>query len=199
MHCEICGLQLDDAAGACARGHQRGASGGLARNAYGDLARDLAQDLARSMTDSLLASSQQLADLTRYPEATGPLTMAELRGTANRLVGATSDASLEQLLSPDVARLNIDGLRISDLIDRKGNDIDVVKKGLLFLKHSRFREAMQWWALHREGLSGDRPKLELLLIMMQAFTCSLAGDREALARARKELAAHPAANQLRRC
>jgi len=170
----------------------------LARNEYGDLARDLAQDLARSMTDSLLASSQQLADLTRYPEATGPLTMSELRGTANRLVGTTSDASLEQLLSPDVARLNIDGLRISDLIDRKGNDIDVVKKGLLFLKHSRFREATQWWALHREGVKEDRPKFELLLIMMQAFTCSLAGDREALARARKELAAHPAANRLRR-
>lgn len=100
-------------------------------------------------------------------------------------------AQLEQVLSGSSDRLDLEGLDLTKLLDRSGEGLALVRKGLVFLKHRRFAEALEWWSVNRQGLDPGQGRLELLLLVMEAFTYSLQGDAQRLAAVRGDIRRHP--------
>jgi hypothetical protein len=97
---------------------------------------------------------------------------------------------LEQLLARDANDIAMDGIQLASLVDHAGDDVKILKRGLLFLRHRRFSEACEWWNLQRQALDPSQRRFELLLLLMEAFTQTLAGDGEAAARTRRRIREH---------
>ncbi|MBA3539878.1 MAG: hypothetical protein H0T79_09635, partial [Deltaproteobacteria bacterium] len=105
-------------------------------------------------------------------------------------------ADLENSLTLDAA-IALDGITLSDLVDKRGDDMKIVKRGLVFLKNRRWNEALEWFSLNREALDPSRDRLELLLLLMEAFTHRLAGDPGRAAQAGQRITAHPLFKRMR--
>ena len=59
---------------------------------------------------------------------------------------------------------------LADLIKDGGEAQAILKKGLVFLKHRRFAEALEWWTLNRQSLDPSSSRLSLLLLVMETLT-----------------------------
>ncbi len=86
---------------------------------------------------------------------------------------------------------------LAELIKDGGEAQSILKKGLVFLKHRRYPEALEWWALHRQGLDPASSRLTLLLLVMETLTYLWSGHPERAAAVRSQLTAHPLFRQLR--
>jgi len=200
VRCENCDRAIDDLRAACpfCRMPRGGAS--LARAAGGD---DDAWGggLAKVMTGGLLARDAAIDALLldRELDVQGPLAPSELGAALARVDEAALPTlnALEDLLVKDAAEVALDGITLVALVDRGKDDLKILKRGLTFLKHGRHGDALEWWVLQREGLDATRGRFELLLLLMEAFTCSLAGDGERAASTRRRIREHPLYVQLR--
>ncbi len=188
----------------------RGAGGG-AREGDGGSAGAIEDGLARIMTESYLAKEIPLDALAGagpgLDEGMGFLAPSELRAAVARVEeGEPGIADLEAALAKDLPTVAIEGIQLSRLVDQSGDDPKVLKRGLLFVKSGKFPEAIEWWTLQRERLDvaapggrsdAARARSQLLFLLMEAFTCSLAGDAEGARDVKRKIREHPLFAQLR--
>lgn len=191
MTCTNCGKALDAERATCPFCRApRSLEGGLARAEGGAIE----AGLARVMTEGLLARDDQEEEnfLMRELEIAGPLAPAELGAALARAADADpSIDQLEDLLAKDATDLVVEGIQIASLVDRGGDDLKILRRGLTFLKHQQYPNALEWWTLQRQALDPSRRRFDLLLLMMEAFTHSLARDLDAAAATRKRIREHP--------
>jgi hypothetical protein len=153
--------------------------------------------LDRSLVDSLLARSDTGLDALLARDVSGPLAISELRDAVARVDrGDPSVAELEQSFDR-AAATSLDGIALSELVDSRGADAKLIRRGLVLLRNRRWAEALEWWSLHREGLDPSRDRLELLLLLLEAFTHRLAGNVARAGEVRARIAAHPLYRKLR--
>jgi hypothetical protein len=192
MRCDSCGSELSDLALACPSCRAPCGAFGLALDRGGaQLDRALTDGLARSLAQALLARAEPTDELMRSLDVAGPLAPAELGAAVRQLADSNpSLAELEGLITQDVTRLNVEGLELSRLLDRRA-DLPLLRKGMALLKHRRYEEAAEWWALHREQLDPTERRLDLLLLIMEVFTHTLAGHQARASALRKQLREHP--------
>jgi hypothetical protein len=154
--------------------------------------------LDRIATESRLARADSHLEDLLARDLAGPLAPGELRDALVRVDARTdpSVAELEGSLTRDAA-VALDGITLSELVDSRGDDMKIVRRGLVFLKNQRWREALEWWSLHRESLDPARERLGLLLLLLESFTHRLAGDHRRAAEVHARIVAHPIYRRMR--
>ncbi len=165
------------------------------------LDRIVQQDLQRIRAESLLARQDSAQELTRALDASlaEPLALNEITRSLDRLEGQAlpSFSELEGLLAaPEMTALTLERNLLAELIRDGGSTQSILKKGLVFLKHRRFPEALEWWSLNRQGLDPVSSRLALLLLVMETLTHLWSGHPERAAVARAQINAHPLFKQL---
>ena len=192
--CDNCGVAYDAAAIACPYCRAPRGLAGLSRAPRDD------DRLMRIETESLLARGDAGFEDLLARDVAGPLALGELRDALVRVDDKLdpSVVDLENSLALD-AGLALDGIALSELVGGGGDELKIVKRGLVFLKNQRYREALEWWTLHRESLEHDpsRERLALLLLLMEGFTHRLAGDHRRAAELRARIVAHPLFQRMR--
>ncbi len=168
----------------------------LVSDTSGALDRAVQEDLQRIRADSLLARQDSAQELTRALDAAvaEPLVLSEITRGLDRLEGQAlpSYSELESLLAaPETNDLGIDRSLLTELLGEGGDTQQVLKKGIVFLKHRRFDEALEWWTLHRQGLDPTQSRLSLLLLVMETLTHLWAGHPERAAAVRRQVTSHP--------
>jgi hypothetical protein len=190
--CATCSNAFDDTADVCPYCRAPRGVGGLGRL-------DVLEDrLARVETENMLARVDDGMEDLLTRDMGGPLSPTELRDALVR-VEAQSDPSVDSLegaLTRDAA-IALDGITLSELVDKAGNDMKIVRRGLTFLRNRRWAEALEWWSLHRESLDPSKDRLQLLLLLMEAFTHRLAGDRRRAQEASQRITSHPLYRRMR--
>jgi hypothetical protein len=200
--CDNCGSPYDAAALVCPRCRAPRGLAGLASSSQAHGSPD--DRLGRSVTEQLLARSDAGLEDLLARDLAGPLSLGDLRDAVTR-IDERSDptvAELEGALTLDAA-VALDGITLSDLIDGRGDAGKIVRRGLAFLKNRRWREALEWWSLHRDQLDRTaatdpaNERLGLLLLMMEGFTHRLAGDHRRAADVHARITAHPLFRRMR--
>jgi len=191
--CDNCGSPYDTSAIACPFCRAPRGVAGLASTT-----RNAEDRLDRIVTESLLARSDASVEDLLARDLAGPLSPGDLRDALVR-VDERSDPSVAELegsLTLDAA-IALDGITLSDLVDARGNDMKIVKRGLTFLRNKRWAEALEWWSLHREQLDPSQDRLGLLLLLMEGFTHRLAGEHRRAADVHARIVAHPLYRRMR--
>jgi hypothetical protein len=191
--CENCTSPYDAAAIVCPFCRAPRGVGGLASTT-----RMVEDRLDRMVTEQLLARSDAGVEDLLARDLAGPLSPADLRDALGR-VEQKSDptvAELEGALTFEAA-VALDGITLSDLVDARGNDLKIVKRGLTFLRNKRWNEALEWWSLHRDALDATQERLALLLLLLEGFTYRLAGDHRRAADVQARVVAHPLYKRMR--
>jgi hypothetical protein len=170
--------------------------GNLAFDTSGAMDRMVQQDLERIRTESLLALQDSAQELTRALDASLalPLALCELKEGLDRLEapGLPSFSELEALMSsPESGALAMERNLLADLMRDGGETQTILKKGLVFLKHRRFSEALEWWSLNRQSLDPSSSRLSLLLLVMETLTHLWAGQPDKAAAVREQVRRHP--------
>jgi hypothetical protein len=190
--CDNCGSPYDAAAIVCPFCRSPRGLAGLSRMPGGE------DRLDRIVTENLLARSDAGIEDLLARDLAGPLSPGDLRDALVR-VDARNDpslADLENSLALESA-IAVDGITLAELIDKGGNDLKIIKRGLVFLKKQRWAEALEWWTLNRENLSPAQENLSLLLLLMEGFTHRLAGDHRRAADVHARIAQHPVYRRMR--
>jgi hypothetical protein len=169
---------------------------GLVAGGDADLDRLVRQDLDKVRAELLLERQDASAELTREIEKNirAPLVLGEISGLLDRLDGPVVPTfmELQDLLAvPDSAGLQIERNLLTDLLRDGVEGQSILKTGVLFVKHRRFREGLEWWSLQRESLDPSTSRLHLLLLIMEALTHSWAGDKPRAAAVSAQVLAHP--------
>ena len=176
--------------------------GDLVADTSGGLERAVQQDLQRIRAEAALARNDAANELTRDLDATlvEPLTLGEIAGSLDRLEGRVlpSFTELEGLLAaPETSGLSMERDLLAELIKDGGETQAILKKGLVFLEHRRYPEALEWWTLNRQGLDPATSRLSLLLLVMETLTHLWSGHPERAAAVRSQVTAHRLFRQLR--
>jgi hypothetical protein len=190
--CENCGTAYDASAIVCPFCRAPRGLSGLSR-APGPEDR-----LDRMVTESLLARTDASIEDLLARDLAGPLSPGDLRDALVRVDARTDPtvAELEGSLTLDSA-LALDGISLAELVDKSGDDMKIIKRGLTFLRKRMFAEALEWWSLHREKLDPSKERLALLLLLMEGFTHRLAGDHRRAADVHARIMAHPLFRRMR--
>jgi len=194
--CENCGTAYDASAIVCPFCRAPRGLSGLARNGGPAGSEDRLARMAG--LESLMARSDGNIEDLLARDLAGPLSPGDLRDALVR-VDARNDPSVAELegsLTLESA-LALDGITLSDLVDKSGDDVKIIKRGLTFLRAKRFAEALEWFSLHREKLDPSKERLGLLLLLMEGFTHRLAGDNRRAADVHARVLAHPLFRQMR--
>jgi len=188
MTCDNCGRSYDASARACPYCRAAVHAAGLARV--------VSDPLDRSVADSLLARYDSGIELLLGRELGGPLALDELRDAVARAnSGDPGLAELESSLDHDAA-LALDGIALSELVAPRSTEVKMIRRGLALAKARMWAEALEWWSLHRASHGGNE-RMQLLLLLLEAFTHRLAGDSERAAQAHARIAAHSMYRQIR--
>src|SRR5688500_6976902 len=136
--CENCATPYDASAIVCPFCRAPRGLSGLAR-APGPEDR-----LDRMVTESLLARSDAGIEDLLARDLAGPLSPGDLRDALVRVDSRTdpSVAELEGALTLESA-LALDGITLADLVDKSGDDVKLIKRGLTFLRAKRYHEALE--------------------------------------------------------
>jgi hypothetical protein len=190
--CENCGTGYDASAIVCPFCRAPRGLGGLARLP------DDNDRLDRIVTENLLSRSDASVEDLLARDLAGPLSPGDLRDALVRVDERLdpSVAELEGALTLDAA-IALDGITLADLVDKGGNDLKIIKRGLTFLKAKRFAEAIEWFTLNRENLAPSQDRLALLLLLMEAFAHRLAGDPRRAEAVNVKIVAHPVYRKMR--
>jgi len=162
----------------------------------GSIDRAVQQDLQRIRAESLLARHDSVQELTRALDASlaEPLALSELSGGLDKWEGQwlPSFTELEALMAgPETSGLSMERNLLAELIRDGGETQFILRKGLAFLKHGRFTEALEWWTLHRQSLDPSSSRLTLLLLVMETLTHLWSGHPERAATVRNQVISHP--------
>ena len=203
--CANCNAPMPEERETCPYCRAPRGAGGLARAGEHGSARAIEDGLARIVTESLLAKEIPLDEAllafgagAGTDERAGFLAPSELHAAVARVEDAEPKlADLEALLAKDLPAVAIEGIQLSRLVDRSGDDVKVLKRGLLFVKAGKYAEAVEWWQLQRERLDASRARSHLLFLLMEAFTCSVARDSEGARDAKRRVREHPLFAELR--
>lgn len=190
--CDNCGSPYDAAAIVCPFCRSPRGLAGLSRMPGNE------DRLDRIVTENLLARSDASVEDLLARDLAGPLSPGDLRDALVRVDERLdpSVAELEGALTLDAA-IALDGITLADLVDKGGNDMKIVKRGLTFLKARRFNEAIEWFTLNRENLSPSQDRLALLLLLMEAFAHRIAGDHRRAEAVHAKIVAHPIYRKMR--
>ena len=194
--CENCGTAYDASAIVCPFCRAPRGLSGLAR-APGPAGSE--DRLARMAgVESLMARSDASIEDLLARDLAGPLSPGDLRDALVRVDARTDPtvAELEGSLTLDSA-LALDGITLAELVDKSGDDMKIIKRGLTFLRKRMFSEALEWWSLHRDKLDPSKERLALLLLLMEGFTYRLAGDHRKAADVHARIMAHPLFRRMR--
>lgn len=156
--------------------------------------RALQEDLDRFRLECMLARQDASAELTQQIQAAAPIDLGDVGSAVERLEGTAipSFVELESMLSSeDAGVLRLDDGLLSDLLREGVEGQTVLKRGLAFLKHRKYAQAIEWWSLNRAGLVAESSKLHLLLLIMEAMTYHLAGDQDRAQATRQKVMTHP--------
>jgi hypothetical protein len=168
----------------------------LAYGTSNELDRAVRDDINAITTDSLLTARDAANELTRAIEQAdaAPLALAEIRDTIDRLASQADQpfAELEGLLAaPATAGLALERDLLAELLKDGVAGQQVLKRGLLFCKHRRYAEAIEWWTLHRRGLDPTTSGQHLLLLIMEAMTLFWACEPLRAEVVRDQVRVHP--------
>jgi hypothetical protein len=157
----------------------------------GRLDRVLREDLERIRVSEVLARADASATLTRAIEQAvrAPLAVAEISAVLDRIEGPLM-AEFQTLLESPSSGLQIERHVIDELLRAGAEGPMILKRGLAFLKHKRYKEAVEWWALNRRNLDSTESPLNLLLLIMESLTHFWAGDRDQADAIREKIRAH---------
>jgi hypothetical protein len=174
----------------------------LVADTSGMLDRAVRQDLQRIRAESLLARQDSAQELTRSLDASlaEPLVLGEISMGLERLEAQAvpSFSELEGLLAaPETTGLTMERNLLAELMRDGGETRSILRKGLVFLKHRRYPEAIEWWTLHRRGLDQASSRPALLLLVMETLTHIWSGHLDRAAAARSQVTAHPLFRQLK--
>ncbi len=192
MNCGNCSTAYDASAIVCPFCRAPRGIAGLARSSGPE------DRLDRLVTENLLARTDASIEDLLSRDLAGPLSPGDLRDALVRVDAKTDPtvAELEGSLALDAA-IALDGITLADLVDSRGEDVKIVKRGLTFLKNKRYAEALEWWTLHRESLAPDKDRLSLLLLLLEGFTHRLAGDHRRASDVHARIVAHPLYRRMR--
>jgi hypothetical protein len=173
------------------RGGFSSTSGGLAR-----MDDELAREQA-SATHAMMDQSDALLTRVMERDIGGSLALAELGGELMRADverGPSLDA-LDALVAGQGGGAEIEGIVLTRLFDRSGDDVRVLKRGLAFMRHKKWAEASEWWSLQREA-HAERPRFELLVRLFELWTYDLSGQRALAEQTRELIRQHPVAREM---
>ncbi len=196
--CTNCGAELADSASRCGVCSLPRSAGSLARiTTAADRVTD--EIMAAAMSRPLLAREEVLGSLILDAEAVAPLQLSELGGGLARLdEQAPTLGEIESLLTLAAPETSIGGIVLGDLFDRGGQYAEILRRGITFLKKKRFDLAREWWALQRSEVEKTKPKLELLFLLMELYTATLAEDPRAIRDLTARIRNHPLFHEVRR-
>jgi hypothetical protein len=174
----------------------------LVADTSGMLDRAVQQDLQRIRAESLLARQDSAQELTRALDASlaEPLVLNEISKGLDRLEAQAEPSFSElegHLAAPETSGLTMERSLLAELMKDGVETQTILKKFLVFLKHRRYPEALEWWTLHRQGLDQSTSRLALLLLVMETLTHIWSGNLERAAAVRGQVTAHPLFRQIR--
>jgi hypothetical protein len=156
------------------------------------LDRAVREDLEKLRVEAMLDRQEATADLARAIEESvrAPLAVAEIAATLNRLESPAL-AELEGLLAgPEAAGLQMEKQMLAELLQEGAEGKAILKRGLVFVKHRRYAEALEWWTLQRRSLDAANSRLHLLLLILESLTYFWSGDHERAAATRAQVRDH---------
>ena len=156
------------------------------------LDRAVRADLDKIRFDALLAHQDASTDLTRAIEDSvrAPLAVAEISGVLDRLESPVFTELAGLLDSTEASGLQMEKHLLKELLNEGAGGQAILKRGLTFVKHKRFKEAVEWWTLNRRNLDAATSRLHLFLLIMESLTHFWAGDHERAAATRDQVRAH---------
>lgn len=196
MNCENCGTPLSKEVIRCPNCKEVVSKAGISyRGGQLSLDKAIAKSLTEQRSNNLLAKADSIDKLSSGFEKKGlsMLRPNDLENAINNIEknNTTSLEDLESFLSLGSSQLSIEGVKLTSLLEGNMDLMDMLKKGLLFLKYKKYREAVTWWALHREKLDPAKDKARLLLLLLEAFTYQKVGDIDELKRIRAKIKNNP--------
>ncbi len=156
------------------------------------LDRAIREDLERMRVNEILAREDASSTLMRAIEESvrQPLAVAEVTSVLDRLESPLLAEFKGMLDGPASGGLQMEKHLLDELL-REGTEGQLIlKRGLAFLKHRRYGEALEWWSLNRRNLDASTSQLHLLLLLMESLTHLWAGDRERAEATRDKIRAH---------
>jgi hypothetical protein len=143
---------------------------------------------------ALLARVVEAGSLARDD---APVGAGELGALMERVAGHDGAiGAIDRLLGPGPGEALLVALDPAVLLEgARGRD--VLQKGIVLLRHRRYPEAAEWWALNRSALPAAEGRLALVLLAMEALTWSLAGEVDRARDARARVKEHPMYRELR--
>ncbi len=195
MKCNKCNSDIPETVFCCPNCRTPSNSGMLSvTTKTTSLDRVVSNHLARSISSSLLERVDNLNNLDDEIErkAINSLTTNDLHGAITQLKSESTIAldKLEGLLDLNPDSITLHGITLSGLLDSSGNDVNILKKGIVFLKHRKYDEAVEWWTINRQRLDSKQKKLQFVLLIMEALTYSLSGDELKAEQMRKKIRSH---------
>lgn len=146
---------------------------------------------------AMVARSDALLVRVMDQDIGGPLALAELGGElvrADIARGPTLD-SLDALVAGQGGGGEIEGIALARLFDRDGDDIRIIKRGIAFMRHRKWAEAIEWWSLQREA-NQERPRFDLLIRLFELWTYELSDQPVRASKAREAIRKHPVTREL---
>jgi hypothetical protein len=195
MKCKKCNTEIAGTALRCPNCRTPLNAGMLSTTTGGSLLdRVVSNQLARSISSSLLERVDNLNNLANEIErrSVNKLTINDLQSVINNLDKNYTPriSDLEDMLSLKPESITLEGIKLSRLLDSSGNDIEILKKGIVFLKHRKYDEAVEWWIINRQRLDSTKQKLHFVLLIMEVFTYTLSGDKVKSEQMRKKIHNH---------
>jgi hypothetical protein len=91
----------------------------------------------------------------------------------------SSNEKIEQLLSLDkIGDIEIEGIRLKEILDNgvtSAEEKKIIRRGIQFLKHKMYREAIDYWSLNMPPGHTNK-RLHLILTLLLALAYNLSGN-----------------------
>lgn len=196
MKCRVCATDMPENAARCPNCEVPIDTSMLTfSSSKSSLDRAFSASVVRARSESLLERADALDNFSDELEQQGlaKLEATELQNAITHIKDehTASLEELENLLSVSEEQVALEGIKLSELLEGKGDDREILQRGLIFLKHRRYAEAVEWWSLNRQRLDATQQRLQFLLLIMEAFTHNLAGDTDNARKIRGRIKGHP--------
>jgi hypothetical protein len=180
MKCKDCNIELADNTLFCPNCNVKIGRSLLKLRTKSALDREIEQKLAKK-NSTLLQMADSLDNLYKSElDANYRLAKVDIKNALLEIERTNEDifSNLENFLASKSENLSINGMNLSELVSNSDNEIEILKKGIIFLKHRHYKEAIEWWKLNRKNISNLNFKFELLLLILEAYSYTLIGDIE---------------------
>ena len=145
------------------------------------------------MRNKALLEKLEKSDFLMEGNFNNRLTIDDMSNSVDnfKLMNTQELEKLEHLLLKNDSEINLQGLQITTLIKGNADNLKIIRTGIKFLKYNRFKEAIEWWTLNRNNLASNEKSLFLLLLIFEAFTYQLSGNKEKFKTTQDAIKNHP--------